>query len=747
MNLVKWLRRNNKKVMAVVVIVIMFGFIGGSYIQQLGQKRTRYRTVAYFLDNRRITNYDINLARQELDILKMLRADFLLKNIPLPGTRMPDLQKLLLGELLFPDQRTAPAVINEIARLARMNSYNVSDRQIYDIYERPMPSDIYWLLLKKEAELAGIRFSNEYAGRQLAGVIPDLWEGASYKQLISSLMNQQRIAEKDILRAFATLLAVLQYTSMVCSSQDITNPQMMYDVSRQEERIDVEFVKFDSSAFAETQDQPSQEQMSEHFEKYKAFYANDISKENPYGFGYKLPSRVRLEYMAVKFDDISAIATQPTSEEKVDYYHSHKEEFMESVPSDPNDPNSPPTQRIIDYPRVAAIISRLLLQRRIDAKANMILQQAKTLTEAALDDVESEDLTSDLFRQLAGDYKAAADQLSKEHQTNVYTGQTGLLSASDIQDIQKDTYLGRLYVEGYGHNPPQFINLVGLPKIVFSIDELGTGERGPFDPPKPRMYENIGPLKDPRGQVMALMRVIEANEASVPESINHTHSTSTLQLEQDPNEKSDDVYSVKENIAEDLKKLAAMDTTKNKTKEFVKQIVLDGWDDAIEKFNQLYEQEKEDPNDPNAFSLQEHLGRRRLTRQIIDAWTVQNIGNPIGHVLVNKLKTDAELMDRLYALVPHDQDSNSLETVPYIMEFEPEMSYYCIKDLTVRRLNQDDYEKVKPLQFYRQELSQSQSLAFVHFNPENIIERINFREVREEEPEDANAPAEPKGTS
>ncbi len=29
MNLVKWFRKNNKKVMAVVVIVLMIGFIGG----------------------------------------------------------------------------------------------------------------------------------------------------------------------------------------------------------------------------------------------------------------------------------------------------------------------------------------------------------------------------------------------------------------------------------------------------------------------------------------------------------------------------------------------------------------------------------------------------------------------------------------------------------------------------------------------------------------------------------------------
>jgi len=35
MNLVKWLRKNNMKVMAVVVIVLMVAFVGGSALNYL----------------------------------------------------------------------------------------------------------------------------------------------------------------------------------------------------------------------------------------------------------------------------------------------------------------------------------------------------------------------------------------------------------------------------------------------------------------------------------------------------------------------------------------------------------------------------------------------------------------------------------------------------------------------------------------------------------------------------------------
>jgi hypothetical protein len=77
MHLVKWFRKNKTKVMAIVVIVILFGFVGGSYISQLGQRRRMglHKAVARFADDRKITNYDRQLAQRELDILRMLRAE------------------------------------------------------------------------------------------------------------------------------------------------------------------------------------------------------------------------------------------------------------------------------------------------------------------------------------------------------------------------------------------------------------------------------------------------------------------------------------------------------------------------------------------------------------------------------------------------------------------------------------------------------------------------------------------------
>jgi len=742
MNLVKWLRKNNVKVMAVVFIVTMFGFIGGSYIRQFSRRKGGpHRIVAYFGNNRKITNYDLSLARRELEILKMLHADVMLRNISTPLSRTQDLQTFLLGELLFSQRSTSPILIKHMKKLIRRNNYSISDEQINDIYKRSTGRNTYWFLLKNEAQLAGVRISNEYAGKQLAITVSRLFKGMTYPQLIEPLMNRQRIAEKEILAIFGKLLAVMEYATLVCSSEDVTNSQAAHTASWEQEKIDAEFVKFDSSVFAETQDQPSEGEISEHFEKYKKFFPGDISEENPYGFGYKLPDRVELEYIAVKLDDISAAVTAPTQEEAEEYYEKHREQFTVSVPSDANDPNSSPIQQTKTYAEVANNISDMLLKKKTNSKANRILQEAKSLTEAGLEDADRQKLTAEQFKKLAGDYKTTADQLSKKYKIKVYAGRTGLLSAADIR---ADEYLKGLYVEGYGHNPPRFLNMVGLSKIVFSVEQLGSSELGPFDTSKPKMYENIGPLKDALGQIMAVMRITKAEKSSVPENVNQTYNKSTIEFERDPNQTSKNVYSVKEKVAEDLKKLEAMSTTKSKTLDFVKQVAEDGWDGAVDKFNKLYGKEKQQ-GEPNVFTLQKATGLQRISKQAIEAWAIQNAGNPARQLSINEVKKRAEFVNQLYSLVP--PDSNSLSTVPFVMEFKPDMSYYCLKNLSVKRLNRDEYQKIKPFQLYREDLIQCQNLAAVHFNPENILKRMHFRQAKEEEPADANAPTESKGKS
>ena len=736
MNIMKWFRKNNMKVMAIVIIIILFGFIGGEFFRQLGQRRAgQHKTIAYHGENKKITNNDRFLAMQELGVLKSLGADVLLRSVRLPLLRSQDLQSFLLAELLFSEQRASPQIINQIKSVISQGQYRIADKQLRDIYSGPLSSDMYWLLLRDEAEEAGIRVLKQEAGELLGQAIPQLFEGTTYLQLIEPLVKHQGIPEEYILTTFGKLLAVTEYARIVCSGEDTTNSQIMHSAIWDNERIDVEFVKLDSSVFAENQDEPSEEEIVEHFDRYKNFSSGDISEENPYGFGYKLPDRVRLEYIAVKLDDISKVVKRPTQEETEEFYQKYREQFTEQVPSDANDPNSPLITRIKSYGEMASVISEQLLQDKTNSEAEKILQEARTLTESGFDTIETpvDELSDEQFREAAmvGDYETAADQLSKKHKFKVYAGQTGLFSAVDMQENE---YLPRLYVRGYG-------NIV---QVAFAIEQLGGSELEFFNVQTPRIYENIGPVVDIGGRIMAVVRVTGAEKSSVPESINHTHNRKTFQLEEA--EEDADVYSTREQVVRDLKELTAMETTKSKAEELIELAAKDGWESAVEKFNELYgQQASENESDPNVFVLQNLPGLRRISTTSMGAWKAQSKGNIMERLIINQGKKERQLRNQFYSLVP--QDVNTIDNLPVILEFKPDMCYYCLKNISVEHLDRQQYETIKTVQSYKEDIVDVQSLAAVHFNPENILTRMKFRWVGiKEETADANAPAVPGGT-
>jgi hypothetical protein len=76
------------------------------------------------------------------------------------------------------------------------------------------------------------------------------------------------------------------------------------------------------------------------------------------------------------------------------------------------------------------------------------------------------------------------------------------------------------------------------------------------------------------------------------------------------------------------------------------------------------------------------------------------------------------------------------------MEYKPDMAYFCLKNISVKRLEQNQYDRIKAIQDYKEDFIQSQSLAPVHFNPDNILKRMKFKLVEKEKaPADANTPS------
>ena len=728
MHIMKAIRKHKMKFMAILIVVIMGGFVAGPVLRQFGRGPRLARTIGHYGDKNKISAKDLAFAGRDLEILKQLGARVVL--------RSQDLHGLLLGELLFSSARESAELLGRIKQAIRANQLSISEKQINDVFRRSARGNVYWLLLTTEAQQAGVRISNKDAATALVALIPQIFQNETYGMRIRAIMERSQVPEKETLATFAKLLAVLRYSRMTSSAQALTGSQIRHKISNEGQKLDAEFVKLDSALFAETQPEPGADEIAAHFERYKKFFAGEINEANPYGLGYKLPERVALEYLAVKLDDISATIKTPTQEEAEEFYQRNVRRFTTQVRTDPNDPNSPTTEQTKSFPEVAEMISRQLSNTRMNSKAKAVLQEGRTLAEAgfvgAAADLTS--LSAEQLQEMAVDYKGIAEQLTKQHGIKVYSGRTSLLSATDIR---MDRQLGALYQAGGGYGGPR------LAQLVFAIEQLQTSELEP-GVRRPRMYDDLGPLEDWRGDIMAVVRVVEAKNAADPESVDKTFVMETLVVDDPGPEK--EVYSVKEKVAEDLKKLAVLEVARSKAAQLIENAGKEDWDKAVEQLNKEYkEQYGKDPNGPDVFRLQTRPNLQKMPSLSLDTFAIQSMGNPEARMMVNEAKKRARFADKLYSLVR--ADANGLDEAA-VMEFEPEMSYYCLKDVSIKRVDRDEYRQTKASQIFEEDMTQSQSAAVVHFNPDNIVKRMNFMPVIPKEQErDANAPAEAKGAS
>jgi len=717
MSLMKWFRKNNRKIIAVAVVGLMVVFIGGSALRTTcGYSGPRAgKAVALFGNENKITIADIRRANQELAILRQIRADLML--------RSRDIHGIFLSELLFSESKISPMLIASLKQTIRNNQLRISDEQILNMSKKTETDEIYWHLLKKEAESAGIAVSNEVTAGALRQIIPKLFEGASYAQVINGFINRG-ISEETVLSAFAELFSVLQYASIACSNEELTRTQISRLVSDELQTMNTQFVRAEAELFADEQAEPDESRIKELFEKYKAYYPGEVSKDNPYGFGYKLDNRVQLEYIIVTLDDIRKIVETPTQQDKERYYLAHVNEFTEQRPLDPNDPNSMPIQYTMSFGQVARLITNRLTSERIINTTETILSRARQLAEEKYSDSDAADLTEKQLKDRAADFGDIADKLTKEFSVNLYSGKTGLLSFSGMQ---QDENLVGLFLRppGPGRMPH------ALMQLVFSTDQP---EQALSDIPKPKVYETIGPLFDFRGKNAALIRIVDIKKAAEPDALDVSFNSAKVKLGRSDATANDDIYSVREQVVKDLRKLSAMQTAKEKAEQFLALTQKDGWEKAVEQFNRQYP--PAEPNEPNNFELAVWTDLKKPSPVLDEVLATQNQGLPGARFSMDAHNRDNMIVDTLFSIVP--DDSNSPKELPAVLEVKPDLSYYCIKDLSVNRINQNEYDGTKTMMAFRYNSIEGQNLGAVFFQPENILKRMNFRVIK-----GAQQPAEP----
>jgi hypothetical protein len=705
MSLVRWLRKNNKKVMAVVVIVILFGFIGGSQLLQLLDQR-RTRNLASYGTGQRVSNLDLSTAKLELDLLQELQAPAFLQSQQLHG--------VLLNELLFRESQADPRLIGYLKQMIQNQGLRITDKQISEMYQARTITPIYWILLKAEAEEAGIGIPNEEMAPLLAQIAKQLFRGGTYQQLLNRVMAQHKLSEQDVLSVYSELAAVLRFAQLTCSMGDVSTSQLRHQASSEKETIDAEFLKLEGETFSQAVDPNSitDQDLEAHFNAYKGITAGPVSDESPYGFGYKLADRVQLEYLIIELEDVKSIIDAPTQEESEEFYQRNVVSlYTQQVSTDPNDPNSAKQDIIQKYPEVVLDIQKRLVTNKVVSKAQTILQEARSLA----DEQAQEPNTLESV-----DYTSLASSLSKTHKITVHTGKTGLLSRANMRT---DSILNRLMLSGRNNNQ------VPLNELLYSVEPLVADDLALLNVPRPTLFENIGPAKDSMtrpdsdvaNQSMAVVRIIQVVPATEPAKLDSVLNINGITLTKDALPRTE---SIKDTVNNDVKQLRGYKLALTQANAFMVQIEGGDWDAPLAQLNADFKQMTEqDPNSPDVFSLTKRPLRRIPVSQL-DMMESFGKKNPMFAGYYKRAKSEHAIANKLYAMIPTDQDK--LEALSEQIESPAELAVYCLKSLSVTRLSLQDYDASKGRQMGQEEMITAQSLAAVHFNPANILQRMNF---------------------
>ncbi|MBC8378884.1 MAG: hypothetical protein H8E62_06905 [Planctomycetes bacterium] len=720
MSLVKWIRKNNRKIMVFVVIFCMIAFVVGyTGLQIISSVFDPGRqAVAHYNDGQKMRINDLRAAQNELSILRMIRSDQLTASQGLSGA--------LLSRLIFPESPLANEIPSQLKQAVQQGQLQLSLEEL-DAYfnQQPERPENLWILLKAEAYKAGTIVSTEQAKETLRDIVPQMM-GIDAAQLVQQIIRQNNLTEDQIARTFADLLSVLEYANTVVNNEAVTLNQVKAFVGRSKERLDVEFVKVPAKLFVDENAAVSDADIQKQFENFKASMPNDPTPENPFGFGYRLPKRVQVEYMVIKTDDIKSQIASPTSEAMEDYYSRNVQQFQQQVPVNPNNPDSEKTTVIRPYVEVERSIRQAIEKEKADNLASLIFNEIKNITELGFEKISFDEATVDQLQTAAGDYQAAGQEILKNFQVPVTVGKTGWLS---IEDFQQEKILKTLQVQAQQRNPIKLIDLA----FIASSDAKQTRRR--IGLPTVRLWQNIGPVEG-YGQeeqkyhpLVALIRVIGVENATVPESVDVSYDTKGVALFEDPDVQNS--FSLKENIKEDLLLVKAMESAKARTEELKSLIESKGWDEAVESYNAKYakDSDNEESGDQTIRLEKAEQQLRASGTEIAFAKKYIQENPAMAALLQQGLVTDM-LNGRFYKLLEDGSDSTG--SIYQVLAFEPEATCYVVKEVIRQPATITDYLENKASTAFQLNMQDTPASTMIHFAPDNILKRMNYQLKKDE---------------
>lgn len=486
------IRKNNKKILAVLGVFLMIAFIVPSVAKRPGG----------FSGASLGKMGDERLRREEWDQARYDRE--MLSKYLLVQRQMPLMQYEFFARL------QPPQFANN--QEATENAFMMS-RQLADHLE---PLDL--LLLLKEAQRMQVRVS------------PELVQ-AEMKEFTTLTADQRPGAEA----AIGDWLRILAAFDRVAGAASISPALVTHMLAQTEEQVALEMVEFSADTYKSQVPAPTDQQLQAFFDKYRAV----DSDTSDTGFGYRYPNRVRFQYIKVPVDQIKT-PQRITMEDIYKFYKDHPNAFPTTQAAE----TQPATTRSAALPATEPIASRepttrpweALTSKDYDQIRDAIAETRATAMIKAIQQIFQNDWP--MFRQAARDagttlpakppvtllgvpyndlkyLQQAANQIQGQKES-----QKVLPEAGEVGELKSIRQLSEL--PGIGH-AGLFDRPVGFPQYAitwtdaFMTDQQRKQATEGRLPPL-ALYQPSQPVRDPEGNYY-IFRIVEAEAAHTPSTI------------------------------------------------------------------------------------------------------------------------------------------------------------------------------------------------------------------------------------
>lgn len=321
--MMKWLRTHSKKIMAGLVLLAMFSFVGGSALVSIVRPDPLKDPFATAF-GQEIVQGEIVHAQRQIDVLNRIFAP-----------QYPDAARRQFGEIWQ--------------------------------FGNPRLRSEHWYLLAREAEEAGIQVPESVIDRQTAQLSANF---------IETLRTRDRISVQDIREALARFLSIGEYANRVLSCAAPSEPEIRHLVAETQNKVRVKYVSIPAQRYVDPDEPLTEEEIVAHFEANKALDPN----ESETGYGYRYPRRVRVQYIVASIPKI-APQMEVSFESVKAYWKANKAQFTRVEYVEPTATTQPTDSQPAPQPKT---VQKSFSEARDDVESELRLQSARQVGEQAI---------------------------------------------------------------------------------------------------------------------------------------------------------------------------------------------------------------------------------------------------------------------------------------------------------------------------------------------------------------------------